>query len=43
MIDSQSPSRTITAPEEILALVRFLASDAGVCITGQEIGVAGGR
>lgn len=41
-VAAQFPSRSLTTVEEVAAVVRFLASDAGVGIVGQVIGVAGG-
>jgi NAD(P)-dependent dehydrogenase (short-subunit alcohol dehydrogenase family) len=36
------PARRLIEPEEVAALVAFLASDAAGSITGEEIGVTGG-
>jgi len=41
-VNAQLPAGRMGTPDEVAALVAFLASEAAAYITGEEIGVAGG-
>ena len=41
-VNAQLPARRMGTPDEVAALVAFLASDEAGYVTGEEIGIAGG-